>query len=57
MEHRKISGEAEIALPKLNLTGLLGADQVFDPAGDEVRQAELIAANGSKIGNEALLNM
>ena len=52
MDRRKTSSENQIAAPKLDLTGLLGADQVFDPAGDPLKQAELIDANCNKIGSE-----
>ena len=36
----------------LDLTGLLGADQVFDATGDLGRQADLIGANCNKVGTE-----
>jgi hypothetical protein len=36
----------------LDLTGLLGAGQVFAAAGDARRQAELIDAYCNKIGSE-----
>ena len=36
----------------LDLTGLLGAGQVFDPAADAETQAELIDAHCNKIGSE-----
>lgn len=43
---------AETAEVTLDLTGLLGAGLVFDAAGDQARQAELIDANCTKIGAE-----
>ncbi len=36
----------------LDLTGLLGSDQVFAAEGDPLLQAELIDANCNKIGVE-----
>ena len=52
MDDRKTSSEIPRLGPKLDLTGLLGADRVFDAAGDQLRQAELIDANCNKIGGE-----
>ena len=39
----------------LDLTDLLGAGQVFDPAADAETQAELIDAHCNKIGSESCL--
>ena len=52
MDIRMASSENQGAAPKLDLTGLLGADQVFDAAGDLHKQAELIDANCNKVGTE-----
>ncbi len=52
MDFRKTSSEGQDSGLKLDLTGLLGAGQVFDAAGDLLRQAELIDANCNKIGGE-----
>ncbi|HEY5409953.1 MAG TPA: hypothetical protein VIJ94_04420 [Caulobacteraceae bacterium] len=52
MDNRKSSSEHQEAGLELDLTGLLGADRVFDAAGDALKQAELIDANCNKIGGE-----
>ena len=53
MKNQKTSSSHQGAGPELDLTGLLGADHVFDAAGDLRKQAELIDANGNKIGTES----
>ena len=53
MDSRQTSSADQTAGLKLDLTGLLGADQVFDAAGDPRKQAELIDAHCNKIGTES----
>ena len=50
MDQTKTSPEAEP--PKIDLTGLLGSGYVFDAGGDPALQAQLIDANGNKMGAE-----
>ncbi len=47
--HEAPEAQAEV---KLDLAGLLGAGQVFVAGGDPQSQAELIDANGNKVGLE-----
>ncbi len=52
MDDRKTSSENRDSGLRLDLTGLLGTDQVFDAAGDALKQAQLIDANCNKVGGE-----
>jgi len=54
VKNRKTSPDHQSGELKLDLTGLLGADRVFDAAADPSRQAELIDANCNKIGSEVV---
>ncbi len=53
VESRKTSSDNQAPVEMLDLTGLLGADQVFDATGDLGRQADLIGANCNKVGTES----
>jgi hypothetical protein len=57
MDSKKTTSDSQSVGPKLDLTGLLGANQVFDAAGDPLKQAELIDANCNKVGAEGCCSM
>ncbi len=50
MDREKTSSENQAIGLKLDFNSLLGAHQVFDAAGDTLKQAQLIDANCNKIG-------
>ncbi len=52
MSGRMTSSETRDHGLKLDFTGLLGANYVFDAVGDRIKQAELIDANCNKMGAE-----
>ena len=52
MDTLKTASNGAVDEIKLDLSGLLGSDQVFAAGGDPALQAELIDANCNKVGLE-----